>query len=711
MSWSTTAPNPSPTVLTLVLPLEQDGFWEERNPDQLTTAGGDPILCGRTTKLQTKHKHKVTPLTIGTWNVCMLQDNPSVDRPERRTALVFRELARFNIDIAALCETRLANEGQLTETGGGYTFFWCGCSSDERRESGVGFAVKNHLVPILARLPKGVNDRLMTLHLPLLRGKQAALISAYAPTMVNPDEVKEKFYEELDALLSSLKHTDRLILLGDFNTRVGSDHSAWDGIIGKKGIGKCNSNGLLLLKTCAAHDLIITNTIFRLPTRKKTSWMHPCSKHWHLIDYVIVRRKDRQDVRVTKAMPSADCWTDHRLIISKFSLHIKPKRRPQGNKAVMKKINVSKLRKPNTAASLAEDLDNQLSELLGRTGNASGILKQQDWFDENNEEIKALLAEKHRLHHAHQNDLLSTAKKNIFNNAHRTVQNKLRKMQDSWLSAKADEIQKFADRNDAKQFYEALRSLYGPQPSGSSPLLDSDGATLITEKTLILQSWAEHFQSVMNRPSSINNKAIDRIPQVDINHSLDAPPSKPETLGKAPGSDAIPAEVYKEGGAVLVDKLTQLFQSFWNQGSIPQELKDASIVHLCKRKGNRQVCDNPRGISLLSITGKFLARMLLNRLTDHLEQGLLPETQCGFRKEGGTMDMIFSAQQLQEKCQEQNRELYTIFVDLTKAFDTVSCEGLWCIMSKFGCPDRFILMVHQFHDGMTAHVLDNGEAS
>ena len=87
-------------------------------------------------------------------------------------------------------------------------------------------------------------------------------------------------------------------------------------------VGKCNSNGLLLLQTCAEHDLLITNTIFRLPTRKKTSWMHPCSKQWHLIDYIIRRRKDRQHVCVTKAMCGVDCWTDHRLIISKLSLHI-----------------------------------------------------------------------------------------------------------------------------------------------------------------------------------------------------------------------------------------------------------------------------------------------------------------------------------------------------------------------------------------------------
>ena len=114
----------------------------------------------------------------------------------------------------------------------------------------------------------------------------------------------------------------------------------------------------------------------------------------------------------------------------------------------------------------------------------------------------------------------------------------------------------------------------------------------------------------------------------------------------------------------------------------------------------------------MSIAGKILARVLLNRLNEHLEQsGLLPESQCGFRKDRGTIDMIFTAQQLQEKCQEQNLGLYMTFVDLTKAFDTVSRERPWKIMAKFGCPAKFIAMVRQFHDGMLARVRNNGEFS
>ncbi|VDM05479.1 unnamed protein product, partial [Schistocephalus solidus] len=149
----------------------------------------------------------------------------------------------------------------------------------------------------------------------------------------------------------------------------------------------------------------------------------------------------------------------------------------------------------------------------------------------------------------------------------------------------------------------------------------------------------------------------------------------------------------------------------WRQGQVPQDFKDATIVHLYKRKRKRQLCGNHRGITLLNIAGKIFARILLNHLNGHLEPGLLPESQCGFRRQCRTTDMIFAARQLQEKCQEMRTHLYTTFVDLTKAFDTVNRDGLWKVMRKFGCPERFTHMVRQLHDGMTARVTDNGTVS
>ena len=107
-----------------------------------------------------------------------------------------------------------------------------------------------------------------------------------------------------------------------------------------------------------------------------------------------------------------------------------------------------------------------------------------------------------------------------------------------------------------KKFHDALKTIYGPKSSGSTTLLSADGSTLLTDKEAILKRWVGHFNSVLNRPSSINEDAIDRLPQVECNVLLDEFPTVMETRkavlqlssDKAPGADTILAEVYKVGG-------------------------------------------------------------------------------------------------------------------------------------------------------------------
>ena len=204
-----------------------------------------------------------------------------------------------------------------------------------------------------------------------------------------------------------------------------------------------------------------------------------------------------------------------------------------------------------------------------------------------------------------------------------------------------------------------------------------------------------------------------------FDETLDAVPTFEEiwktihllTSDKAPGADSIPAEVYKEGGTALTEKLHQLFQFIWQHETVPQDFKDISIIHLYKCKGNCQACDNHCGIFPALHHRQDPGQFLCNCLIVHLERGLLPESQCGFQKECGTINMVFAARQLREKCQEQNADLYSTYVDLTKAFDTLSRDGLWKIMANYGCPQKFITIVWQLHDSMLARVQDNGEIS
>ena len=159
----------------------------------------------------------------------MLDLSDSTDRPARRSALIAQELSRYNMDIAALSETRLAGEGSLTESEGGYTFFWRGLPSTERRIHGVGFAIRTTLVAQLDETPVGVSERLTKMRLPLCEGRQATLFSCYAPTLLADDADKDSFYEMIDSEIQRVPTSDKLILLGDFNARVGVDSVAWGG--------------------------------------------------------------------------------------------------------------------------------------------------------------------------------------------------------------------------------------------------------------------------------------------------------------------------------------------------------------------------------------------------------------------------------------------------------------------------------------------------
>nr|VZI32341.1 unnamed protein product [Spirometra erinaceieuropaei] len=85
---------------------------------------------------------------------------------------------------------------------------------------------------------------------------------------------------------------DKLIVLGDFNVRVGIDHAAWRGVLGPHVLRSSNGNCLFLLRTCAEHRVILTNTFLCLREQEKVTWVHHRSRQLHLPDYVLVRMRD-----------------------------------------------------------------------------------------------------------------------------------------------------------------------------------------------------------------------------------------------------------------------------------------------------------------------------------------------------------------------------------------------------------------------------------
>ena len=165
---------------------------------------------------------------------------------------------------------------------------------------------------------------------------------------------------------------------------------------------------------------------------------------------------------------------------------------------------------------------------------------------------------------------------------------------------------------------------------------------LLTDKGDILKQWTLHFSTLLNLTSEVTDEALESIQQRPMIPELDAAPNAAETdatikqlqTGKAPGPDGIPAEVLKAGGETLITQLTRMFQVFWVNGQLPRDFRDANIILLYKNKGDRLSSDNHRGISLLSIVGKILARIMLNRITKHILDNVVSESVWLQKAEG-----------------------------------------------------------------------------
>ncbi|BHF72297.1 hypothetical protein SprV_0401536100 [Sparganum proliferum] len=115
---------------------------------------------------------------------------------------------------------------QLEEISAGYTFFWSGRPKAKSRDADVAFVIRNDILGLLTYLPQGITDCLMSLRLPHPGGKFATIISAYAPLMASPDAARDKFYEDLHDLLAIVSKADKLIVLGDFNALIVTEHAA-----------------------------------------------------------------------------------------------------------------------------------------------------------------------------------------------------------------------------------------------------------------------------------------------------------------------------------------------------------------------------------------------------------------------------------------------------------------------------------------------------
>lgn len=196
-----------------------------------------------------------------------------------------------------------------------------------------------------------------------------------------------------------------------------------------------------------------------------------------------------------------------------------------------------------------------------------------------------------RKHSSPGNNTKSRQKKQSYKEAKSEVQTKIRELKNRWFRNKAEEIQHLADSNNPHEFFKATKVLNGPSKQGLAPLQSKDGTEIFKDKNAIISRCQEHFSTLFNCNAVVDASIFSEIPQHSTTEDLAGEPTILEVAkavkqmkeNKASGLDQIPAEIYKHGGQRRLEHLRSLMARIWNDEDLPNELKDAIIVHVFKK--------------------------------------------------------------------------------------------------------------------------------
>ena len=176
---------------------------------------------------------------------------------------------------------------------------------------------------------------------------------------------------------------------------------------------------------------------------------------------------------------------------------------------------------------------------------------------------------------------------------------------------------------------------------------------------------------------------------------------------KAPGEDGIPAEILKHEPGIFSKWLHRIFTTVWATEVIPEDWGKAILLPFFK-KGDKKICSNYRGISLIDVAAKVFTVLLLRRFQE--ERDLRTRrTQAGFRPGRGCTDQIFNLRRTLEERFAHQQPTVVCFVDFAAAFDSVDREALWRLLRADGLPQKLLRLIQAYYRSTTVSVRAYGD--
>lgn len=696
-------------------------------------------------EVQRRGKHKKRMLKMYTQNVrtmSTLTGKKAAQTKMRvadKTAFVAYELEKFQADIACLQEIRWEGHGE-SEAMEGYTFYYSG-NRDKKKEYGVGIAISKKLRMEIE--PHYVNDRVMWATAKYEEGKYA-IFSVYAPTEPHSMATKQDFYDTLQQQVRLVPKGYEIIMMGDWNARVGTDAELWYDIRGAFGgveMGKeCNDNGLLLQQFCMRNKLWIANTTFRKP--KYATWTHARTKKEFTLDYCIAAKGLMRYVQNCGIERWMDCDTDHTAVKMEMYVEVAWKvsvvagQKKKGKGADYKELVRNKGACKVIGKTISEQVQREVDSMKGEEVMSLARIMElvhkectdalpkgekreahhKVWFNRDCEKMQEYIERKRAARIS--GDMRG------YREMRNIIQRESREMENAFWDKIADNLISLEKQSDTKAYYEALKMVYGHQEGNASQgmpekMLRADGITLTANKEETNARLIEHARTLFNPVDTTNMEEVEEyLPeQRSIDETLDRDFTVREYFegvegmraDKARGTDDIPAEAlqFLETDEVA-NEIVRIYNTYLATGIVESHVKDVIVVYLFK-KGGRTDCNNYRTLSLINHVGKILEKLVNKRLNSHAEgTELLPESQNGFRADRGTTDAMMVSRVVTSLCKERGMSLIKCFVDLTKAYDRVNRDVLWLVLARAGVPSKLIGLIKALHVGAKAYVRIDG---